>query len=131
MKKKGLKNMSPQMIKDVEKIRKGFQLGSRVGVTQLGRSTKWREELERFGIMEVVERNQTAAILLDTDVFKALLTYLEQSDEELEQAQVESLFGHRRHTDNFSSGEELATKAKESLRARREDIRGLLDGDQR
>lgn len=121
--------MTSQSIKDVEKIRGGFELDSRVGVTQLGRSTKWREELERLGALEVVDRNQTAAILIKPEVYIALMAYLDQVDEELEQAQVEAIFGNRKHLNDWSSGEDLSAKAKDGLQEKEKHIRGLLDGD--
>jgi len=129
MKEKGLNKMTLQTIAEVEKIRHGFEMGSQVGVTSLGRSTKWREDLERLAAMQIVDRNQTTAILLKPESFQALMTYLDQVDEKLEQAQVEALFDHRRDTTEFLSGEELATKAKESFRARKQQLRGFLDGD--
>lgn len=128
LEKKGSVEMSMEMLEQVEKIRSGFQMGSRVGVTALGRSTQWREELERLAAMEVVDRNQTAAILLSPDAFKAILAYLDQIDEEREQMQVEALFKAREHMNDWDSGESLATKAVESLKARQDQIRGLLDG---
>ncbi|MBP1970329.1 exonuclease VII small subunit [Virgibacillus natechei] len=129
MKQKGLNKMTNQMLKDVEKIRRGFELGSRVGVTQLGRSTQWRDDLERLTAMEVVDRNQTAAVLLKPESFKALMTYLDQVEQELEQEQVEAIFAYRKDSNDWSSGEDLATKAKASLEERQRYIRGLLDDD--
>lgn len=128
MEKKGLNNVTQDVLEKVEKVRSGFEMGSRVGVTALGRSTQWREELERLSAMEVVDRNQTAAILLSPDAFKAILAYLEQVDMEREQMQVEALFKAREHMNDWDSGDSLAAKASESLKARQEQIRGLLDG---
>ena len=121
--------MSIEMREDVEKIRRGFEAGSRVGVTQLGRSTQWRSDLERLSVLEILDRNQTAGILLSPTMYNSLLEYLDHVDKALEQAQVEQLFEHRKEM-HWSSGEDLATKAKGNLKARQEHIRGLLDGDQ-
>ncbi|WP_019415070.1 hypothetical protein [Paenisporosarcina sp. TG20] len=129
MKERGMNKMTLQTIAEVEKIRRGFEMGSQVGVTSLGRSTKWREDLERLGAMQIVDRNQTTAILLKPESFQGLMTYLDQVDEKLEQAQIEVLFNYRKDTTDFLSGNELATKAKESFRARKEQLRGFLDGD--
>jgi hypothetical protein len=122
-------DMSIEMLENVEKIRRGFEVGSRVGVSQLGRSTQWRSDLERLSALEVLDRNQTAGILLSPSVYKSLLEYLDNMDKALEQAQVEQLFDYRKEM-HWTSGEDLATKAKTSLKARQEHIRGLLDGDQ-
>lgn len=133
MKQKGMSELTTQMIEDVEKIRKGFEMGSRVGVTQLGRSTQWREDLDRLIAMEVVDRNQTAAVIMKPEAFTALMTYIDSMDKELEQAQVEALFGHRKHTTEYLDGgsEELATKAIASFRKRKDQFREILDGDNR
>ena len=73
MKDKEMSKLSAETIKEVQRIRHGFQMGSRVGVTQLGRSTQWREDLARVAAMEVVERNETRAVLLKPEVFQAML----------------------------------------------------------
>lgn len=131
MKQKGLNKMTAKMLEDVEKIRKGFDLGSRIGVTQLSRSTQWRDDLERFVALEVVDRKQTAAVLLKPEAFKALMAYLDQVDQELEQAQVDALFAHREQLNDWASSDNLAKKAKKSMQERQKRIRGILDGDQK
>lgn len=128
MKKKVMK-MTIEMLENVEKIRRGFEVGSRVGVSQLGRSTQWRSDLERLSALEILDRNQTAGILLSPSVYKSLLEYLDNIDTVLEQAQVEQLFEQRKEI-HWTSGEDLATKAKASLKEREKHIRGVLDGDQ-
>ncbi|WP_180232993.1 hypothetical protein [Bacillus sp. AFS055030] len=55
--------MTIETSKNIEKIRRGFNMGSRIGVTQLGRSTKWRQDLENHAVLEILDRNQTAGIL--------------------------------------------------------------------
>ncbi|MFY4775198.1 hypothetical protein [Metabacillus sp. RGM 3146] len=87
--------LTAKMLEEIEKIRNGFELGCRVGVTKLSRSTQWRDDLEKFSAMEVVDRNQTAAILMKPDLFR-VMEYIYQMDAELEQAQIESLFEQRR-----------------------------------
>ncbi len=127
MKKKVL-DMSIEVLENVEKIRRGFDAESRVGVTQLGRSTQWRNALEKVSVLEILDRNQTAGILLSPSLYKDLIEYLDDIDKILEQVKVEQLFDHRKEM-KWTSGEDLAEKAKESLQKRQEHIRGLLDGD--
>jgi hypothetical protein len=127
---KGLNTpMTQKTLEQVEIIRSGFNLGSRVSVTQLGRSTKWREALDQMTALEVVDRNQTAAVLLKPEAYTAMLNYIDQIEAELEQAQVEALFARREHMNQWASGEDLESKALTSLEARQDSIRGLLDGD--
>jgi len=119
-----------QFLEQIESIRNGFALGSRVSVTQLGRSTKWREELEQMTALEVVDRNQTAAVLIKPEAYIAMLNYIDQIEAELEQAQVDALFARRENMNHWASGEALQEKALEILETRKVEIRGLLDGDQ-
>jgi hypothetical protein len=127
--KEVMKPMTTEILENVEKIRRGFDMGSRIGVTQLGRSTQWRKDLENHAALEILDRNQTAGILLSPETFKSLLDYLDNVDQELEQVQVEKLYGNRKEM-NWASGEDLATKAKASFTARQDHIRKFLDGDQ-
>lgn len=122
--------MEQQSLEQIERIRNGFALGSRVSVTQLGRSTKWREELEQMTALEVVDRNQTAAVLIKPEAYIAMLNYINEMEVELEQAQVHALFARRENMNNWAPGDDLQEKALESLEKRKAEIRGLLDGNQ-
>ncbi len=127
MEEKRLNELTQEILDKVEQIRSGFKMGSRVGVTALGRSTQWREELEKLSAMEVTDRDQTAAILLSPDAFKAILTYLDQVDREREQLQLEVLFEARKDMNDWDSGDSLAAKTLQILDEREDQIRGLLD----
>ncbi|MGG1519449.1 hypothetical protein ABE504_28880 [Paenibacillus oryzisoli] len=122
--------MSKEMLATVEKVRGGFQLGSQIPVTQLARSTAWKDSLAKFSMLQILDRNQTAAVVLTPEAFRAVLTYIDEIEEELESAQVEMLLKAREGMENWESGEELARKAKESFLERQELLRGVLDGDQ-
>lgn len=127
MKEKGLNELTQEVLEKVEQIRNGFKMGSRVGLTALGRSTQWREELEKLLAMEVTDRDQTAAILLSPDAFKAILIYIEKIDQEREQMQLEALFEARKNMEDWDSGENLAAKALEIINEKEEEIRGIMN----
>lgn len=112
----------------IEQLRRGFELGSRVTVTQLGRSTAWRKVLAHKPALEVVDRNRTAAVLLNPEAYTALLQYVDHLEAELEQAQVEALFAHRESLQQWATGDALERAALASLAQRREHLRELLDG---
>ncbi|RTE09100.1 hypothetical protein [Paenibacillus whitsoniae] len=122
--------MSKETLATVEKVRGGFQLDSQIPVTQLARSTAWKGSLAKFSMLQILDRNQTAAIVLTPEAFRAVLTYIDEIEEELESAQVEMLLKAREGMENWESGEELARKAKQSFLERQELLRGLLDGNQ-
>ncbi|MCE4052084.1 hypothetical protein [Bacillus sp. Au-Bac7] len=139
MKEKEMSKLSAKAIEEVQKIRHGFQMGSRVGVTQLGRSTQWREDLDRLSAMEVVDRNETKAILLKPEVYEAMVTYMEvlektqaELEAELETAEVEALYGHRLHrkeSDFVMGGKESAQDAVALFLSNPEKFKAPLDGD--
>lgn len=138
MKDKEMSKMTAEAkIKEVEQVRHGFQMGSRVGVTELGRSTHWRDVLTRVAAMEVVERNATKAVLLKPETFQAILDYLndiesqkEELEAEIETMEVDRIYGHRLQTTEFTpSGEDAAKSAIELFRANKEKYRAKLDGD--
>jgi hypothetical protein len=129
MNKKGMISMSREMLATVERVRNGFQLDSHITVTQLTRSTSWRNDLEKYLAMPILDRNQTAAVVLSPDAFRAVLKYIDMIEEELETTQLEMLFKARENMENWEEGEELSRKAKESFLERQELLRGLLDGD--
>lgn len=139
MKEKEMSKLSAKAIEEVQKVRHGFQMGSRVGVTQLGRSTQWREDLDRLSAMEVVDRNETKAILLKPEVYEAMVNYMEvleknqaELEAELETAEVEALYGHRLHhkeSDFVMGGKESAQDAVALFLSNPEKFKAPLDGD--
>ncbi len=127
--RKGL-NSSMNTLQEIEIVRGGFQLGGRVSVTQLGRSTEWRETLKEMSALEVVDRNQTAAVLLKPETYKAIWAYLQEMESELEHIQIEMLLSRREKMDNWASGDDLSARATANFTERRDKIRRFLDGDQ-
>jgi hypothetical protein len=79
--------------------------------------------------MPILDRNQTAAVVLSPDAFRAILKYIDAIEEELESAQLDNLLKARANMENWEADEELATKAKESFLERQDLLRGILDGD--
>lgn len=127
MNQKGWITMSVEMIEAVEKVRNGFEMGSRVSVTALGRSANWRNDLSHNLAMEVVDRNVTTAVLLKPAVYQAIMARLEQLEIELEQSQIEALFQSRENMNNWVTGEELVTKANDNFDSRMKYLRGKLN----
>jgi hypothetical protein len=128
MKEKGLhSSMTQQMLQDVETVRTGFALGARVSVTNLGRSTQWRKDLQTLTMMEVVDRTQTAGILLKPEAFTAMLKYIAEVEAERDLAQMDLLITRREHMQSWTAGENLATQAKQRMHERQESTRRMFD----
>lgn len=75
-KQSGESMMDAEMKALVDKVRGGFALGSHISVTQISRSTKWRQILKEKHVLEVLDRTKTTAVLMDPDVFLALMQYM-------------------------------------------------------
>ena len=130
MGKKGRISMSREMLSTVEQVRHGFQMDSQITVTQLTRSTSWKSELAKYSALQILDHNQTAAVVLTPEAFRAVMKYIDEIEEELEKAQLEMLLKAREDMKDWAGGKELSGKAKESFLERQELLRGLLDGDQ-
>jgi len=130
MGKKGMIAMPSEMLSTVDRVRNGFQLDSHITVTQLARSTSWRNDLEKYDAMPILDRNQTAAVVLSPDAFRAVMKYIDLIEEELEASQLDVLMKARENMENWEEGEELSRKAKESFLERQKLLRGLIDGYQ-
>lgn len=129
MDQKGPIVMSKEMLATVDQLRKGFQLDSQITVTQLTRSTSWKRDLAKFAVMQILDHNKTAAVVLTPDAYRAILSYIDMIEEELDSTQLEVLLKTREQMEDWQSGKELSHKAKESFFNRQEQLRGLFDGN--
>ena len=114
----------------VEFIRGFVSPDQRISLTELTRSKGWRDDLVNCDIMEVVDRSDTAAYLVSPEGMKALLKAIDLLEEEAERTQIDLLFSSRQHLNDWSSGERLATKAKQYLDSREAALKGVLNVDQ-
>lgn len=81
-------------------------------------------------MVEILDRNQPFAVMLTPELFHAVRKYITLLEQQLEALQLEVLFTLRTEERmDWTTGDDLQQKAKESFRARKELIRGLLDGD--
>ncbi len=123
--------MQTDLLKDVDVLLGGFELGSHIGITELQRSTDWRQRFAASKMVEILDRNQPLAVMLKPEIFDAIRQYIAVLEQQLETLQVDALFAQRPEARmNWTTGNDLKRQAQESLRDRHELIRGLLDGDQ-
>ena len=131
LERKARAKMAIDLLKDVDAFLGGFELGSHVGITDLQRKTDWRQGFAASKMVEVLDRNQPFAVMLKPELFDAVRKYIAVLERQLEELQIEALFTQRSEERmNWTTGDDLKQKAKESFRDRKELIRGLLDGDQ-
>ncbi|MBE3590656.1 MAG: hypothetical protein IMW98_07530 [Firmicutes bacterium] len=80
-----------------EEIRRGFDLDAQVSLTEL-RQPEWRRRLAAAGKLRVVHRHEVVGVLLSPDAWRAvqrLEAYAEQLEEQLEQLEIERVWGER------------------------------------
>lgn len=121
--------MSPVVLERISQIEKQAQPGSRISLTDLARSRKWREELIEYGIIEVVDHGETAAWLLSDADMSLLLGTIDSLLEEMESLQVSAIIDARSQRADWQSGNTLAKKAKASLKKRQSAMKKVLDGE--
>ncbi|PSR19928.1 MAG: hypothetical protein C7B44_15325 [Sulfobacillus thermosulfidooxidans] len=110
-----------KIFQDVQTILGGVEIGSHIGITEMQRQTKWRETFNESKILEVLDRNETFAVLLKPELLRSLRFYIEQLEQEVEQLQLDVLFAQRQGTMNWTTGTDLKDKAHASLTARRQN----------
>lgn len=125
--KGGLHTMANDMLQTVKKIRGGFQVDGYINVTQLSRSTAWKKRLQEMDAMQVLDRNQTAGVLMTKDAYVAVMDYIDALEKELDDAQVSALLAARQNMDDWTEGDDLAGKAEDSLVKRSDYLQGIFD----
>lgn len=124
--------MTPLTAEDTfSKVRGVISGGARLGVSDFARSREWRGQLAEQGIVEVVDRTDTVGYVLSPEYVQALTEFVDQLEEELEQAHIRMMLDQRRDYSDPSSGEQLSVAAKAHLKEKSAKIREFLDGDER
>lgn len=101
----------------------------RISLTELARSSGWRKALNQKGVVEVVDRTETAAFLVSRQGMAELLETIDSLEEQLERADIASMVNARSGRQNWMSGDELASAAWSEFAARKESFEAVVDGD--
>ena len=119
-----------ELLHKIQKVRQDSEIEVRVELPKFDRSTEWRKELENLGALQVVDREKTIGVLLEPEIFQALLEYLNLVEDELEETALDSILKQRKDGTDFLSGEELTTAALKIFEERQKEIRRFLDDNQ-
>lgn len=110
-----------------EALREISTPGSRIGLTELSRSNAWRKALEQRGLLEIVDRADTAGYLVSVDSLNEMLDVINALESEVERLTIQQMFTARGDKEQ-ETGSELSQSAQESLKRRKEKIHAFLDG---
>ena len=92
---------------------------ARIGVTELAKDTNgWRAKLAENGLLEITDRNSTAAYLISADELENILTRFDEQEAAIEELSVAAMFDARAASARWISGDDLAKDAKAALAAR-------------
>lgn len=117
-------------VKDrAEVMREAAEPGSRIGLTELARSSAWRSMLKKRGLLEIVDRTDTAAYLVSVEAMNEMLDSINALESEIERVTAQQLFVARGEREDWKAGDELERDAQESLRRRAGAIREFLNGE--
>lgn len=96
------------------------QQGSRVTLTELSRSNKWRQNLADNGVLELVDRSDTTGFIVSVNAMNDLLKALDRYESEAETLAVQPMFDARMDRTEVKSGAELRDAAMKALEDRPE-----------
>ena len=108
----------------IEQIRQAAHPAPRISLTELARSTKWRESMTEYAVVELCDRSETAGYLVSAVGMQEILDRLEALEQELEQAQLEAIISQRANATDWKSGADLAHKASGHLQKRIKQLEG-------
>ena len=120
--------MTAMIRERAEAMREASKEDSRVTLTDLSRSNAWRGRLSDKGILQLMDRSDTAAFIVSVDAMNELLDSLDDYEEQLETASVRELFEARRNRTESQSGSALAAAAADSFDRRYDALRHIIDG---
>lgn len=119
--------MATQIRERADSLREAAREDSHVSLTDLGRSNAWRRQLSDRGVLQLMDRSDTAGFLLSVDAMNELLDSLKDYEAQIETMSVRDLFDSRRHRLETKTGEALASCAAESFDRRFDDLMKVLD----
>lgn len=99
----------------MEKLQRVANPSPRVSLTELSRSTKWREDMIEYAIVELCDHNETAGYLVSPQGMQDILSSLEQLQRELEEAQLAAIIAQRGANTTWETGDILAERTSAIL----------------
>ena len=80
---------------------------SKVTLTDLSRSNAWRKQLSKKGILQLMDRSDTAGFIISVDSMKDLLDSLNSYESEIETMEVQGMLEARKDHTDYKTGSEL------------------------
>lgn len=121
--------MNTAILDRAQVLSKAASDDARISLTELARSSGWRKVLQSTGIIEVMDRTETAAFLVSREGMAGLLEIIDALEEQLEMADISALASARAERTRWMSGEALADVAWDEFVARRDQLQAVVNGD--
>lgn len=107
--------MLPSADSALDQIRRAANPTPRISLTELSRSTKWRENMVEYAVIELCDHNDTAGYLVSPIGMQSILERLAELEHELEEAQFAAIVAQRGENTIWETGEQLANSVSELL----------------
>lgn len=98
-----------------EAMREAANPDSKVTLTDLGRSNAWRRKLADNGVLQLMDRSDTAGFIVSVEAMNDLLDSLDAYEDELETLSVRDMFLARSGRTELKSGADLTETALASF----------------
>ncbi|MBQ9068614.1 MAG: hypothetical protein IJ131_06050 [Eggerthellaceae bacterium] len=105
--------MTSQSVARVDQLRKAAQPTPRVSLTELARSTKWRESMVEYAVVELCDHSDTVGYLVSPVGLQDMLNRLEELEHELDEAQIAAIVAQRGGNAVWETGEQLASSVSD------------------
>lgn len=102
-----------------------------ISLTKMSRDSKMlREKLKKYSAIRLLNRSDVEAIILSTDMYNQMNSYIEELEKELENANIRGIVEARDTKEReWLSGEELKIKMSKSFDDDLEEVRKRLNND--
>lgn len=115
------------LLEKIEGIRNDFELDSYIELAKLKDSTQLVERLAVKNVLQLHHRNDKVGILLESELFQALIDYVNLAEEEFERASLTTLLEQRKDMVDFLSGKRLLSSTLSIFDENKEEIQKFMD----
>ena len=121
--------MTADALDTFEELQRKTQHVPRLSLTDLARTSQWRKDLPACGLIEVMDRTDTAGWLVSDGYMNDLLNLVQDLSNEQEQQQIKAMLDAREAYQDWQSGDALLSSSLERFEARKGQLKAAVRGD--